>query len=299
MNSNLSPFAFSASDLLWLGNQQSVAEINHRLHLLQQGILPHMMMMPMEPEEPEDEDEDEMPTRYVELKGRIAVITTKGPLTNEKTFMQWLLNSATTYNQVRSAFFEAVELKRTAKCDEILHIIHSPGGASLGLEETAAAIRQIATEVCPVTTYGNLMCSAGYWLGMAGSKVYAPATADIGSIGTRMTVMNYYEAMKQEGITAHTLTAGKFKSMGDPTQPWNKATEEYLQSRVDDINSIFLDYVAEYRNQPLAYVEEKMAQGREFTGKQAYDNHLTDGIVTLDVLVQRMQSALASKRRMM
>lgn len=299
MNTNTT---LSMTDMLWLGNTQSWLDIHNRLQLLRQGVMPQSLMMPMMPDDEEDDDEeddeeDDKPyTEYVTLKGRLAVITTQGALTNSGSFMAWLMGG-TTYNGIRAAFLEAVDLKRKGYCEEILHVVKSPGGAALGLEDTGALIRQVASEVCPVTTYAQEACSAAYWLAAAGSKIYAAASSNLGSIGTRMPVWNYFEALKSEGVAVHNVEAGKYKSMGDPTQPWTKEAQEYLQSRVDAINDVFLGYVSEYRGKPLDYVTEKMAQGREFTGKQAYDVSLTDGVVTLDALVQRMQAALAAKAK--
>jgi signal peptide peptidase SppA len=302
---NLSPYTLAPADMLWLGNQQSAREIQHRLYLLSQGVLPKDMGGYIITDDPEDGDEDEGEdktecdtprTYYTELKGGLAIVTTQGPLTQDNSFMSWLLGG-TTYNQIRAGFLEAASLVQQGHAREILHIVKSGGGQTNGLEETGALIRQIATQVCPVTSYGNLMCSAAYWLAMAASKVYAPASADLGNIGTRMTIPNYFKELQDEGVTVHVITAGKYKALGDPTQPWSKEAEDYLQSRVDDINDIFLGYVAEYRDKNLTHVTEKMAQGREFTGKQAYDVGLIDGVVTLDVLVQKMQAALARKPR--
>jgi signal peptide peptidase SppA len=293
-----SQFTLSMPDLVWLGNLQSMAEIRNRLLLLQQGVLPAslMPMMPMEPEDDEEEDDpDEPPTRYVDLKGPLAVITTQGALTNQNSFMNWLMGG-TTYNQVRESFLEAATLVRAGHAKEILHIVKSPGGSAQGVEDTGALIRQIAQDICPVSTYAQEACSAAYWIAAAGSKIYASASSNLGSIGTRMSIPNFFKAMEEEGIAVHNIVAGKYKAMGDPTQPWTKEAEEYLQARVEAINGVFTRTVSEYRAQPLAYVEEKMAQGREFTGEQAYDVHLIDRVVTLDRLVQQMQSALSQKR---
>jgi signal peptide peptidase SppA len=297
LNANTIPFSLSMADMLWMGNQQSIFDIQNRLRLLQQGILPQHMMMPMDqmdPEDDEEEDPDTPRTRYVDLKGPLAIITTQGSLTNQDSFMNWLMGG-TTYNQVRSSFLEAAALVQNGHAKEILHIVKSPGGSAQGVEDTAALIRQIATDVCPVSTYAQEACSAAYWIAAAGSKIYAASSSNLGSIGTRMSIPNVFKALQDEGVTVHTLSAGKYKSMGDPTQPWTKDAEEYLQSRVESINAVFLRTVSEYRNQPLAYVEEKMAQGREFTGEQAYDVHLIDRVVTLDKLVQQMQASLSKR----
>ena len=296
MSANTFPYTLSMTDMLWLGNMQSQMDIRNRLMLLQQGILPQQMVMPSGPEDDEDEEDDpsKPDTRYVELRGPLAVITTKGPLTNEDSFRNWLMGGMT-YNQIRDAYIEAAGLVQAGHAKEILHIVKSPGGAALGLEDTGALIRQIAADICPVSTYAQEACSAAYWMAAAGSKIYAAASSNLGSIGTRMSIPNFFKSLQDEGVTVHSISAGKFKTLGDPTQEWTKDAEEYLQSRVDSINSIFLRTVSEYRNQPLAYVEEKMAQGREFTGEQAYDVHLVDRVVTLDKLVQQMQASLSKR----
>ena len=291
---------FNPSEI-WLGNRRSFAEIGMRLQLLSQGILPSQMgvaLMPM-PDDGEDglmQADDGPSTRYVDIQNSLGVITTQGSLTNQNSFMAWLLGG-TTYNDIRAAFLEAAALKQDGHIQAILHIVESPGGSATGLEDTGSLIRQIATSVCPVLSYGNTMCSAAYWLASAGSKVYAPKTADVGSIGTRMSIPNYHKAMQEEGVTVHNIVAGKFKAMGDPTQPWTKEAESYLQERIDAMNEIFLETMAEYRDKPLGHVREKMAQGREFTGIQAQAVGLVDAVTTLDALVQQTQAKLAQPKK--
>jgi signal peptide peptidase SppA len=292
---------FTLADVLWMGNEASCAEVRMRLQLLSQGILPSQMgtaLMPM----PDDNEEDDDPiqtdgplTKYVDIQGKLGVITTQGSLTNQNSFMSWLLGG-TTYSQIRDAFLEAATLKQEGHLTAILHIVESPGGVSTGLEDTGALIRQVASHVCPVLSYGNTLCSAAYWLAAAGSKVYAPRSADVGSIGTRMSIPNYFKAMEKEGIAMKNVSAGKYKTMGDPTQPWSKETESYLQERVDSMNEIFLETVAEYRDKPLEHVREKMAQGREFTGIQAQALGLVDAVTNLDTLVQQTQAKLAKPK---
>ena len=224
---------FTMADVLWLGSRASCAEVGMRLQLLSQGILPHQMgvaLMPM----PEDEEGgtpmqagDGPQTRYTDIQGNIGVITTQGPLTNQDSFMSWLMGG-TTYNSIREAFLEAAALKQQGHISAILHVVESGGGSATGLEDTGALIRQVATHVCPVLSYGNTMCSAAYWVAAAGSKAYAPRSADVGSIGTRMSIPNYHKAMADEGVSVHNIVAGKYKTLGDPTQPWTKEAESFL-----------------------------------------------------------------------
>jgi signal peptide peptidase SppA len=291
---------FTLADVLWMGNEASCAEVRMRLQLLSQGILPSQMgvsLMPM----PDGEEDGPMQvgdgpsTRYVDIQNSLGVITTQGSLTNQDTFMSWLLGG-TTYNDIRNAFLEAAALKQEGHIGAILHVVESGGGSSTGLEDTGALIRQVASHVCPVLTYGNTMCSAAYWLASAGSRVYAPKTATVGSIGTRMSIMNYHKALEKDGMAMKNVVAGAYKTMGDPSQPWDKKTEAYLQERVDSMNEIFLETVAEYRDKPLEHVREKMAQGREFTGIQAQAVGLVDAVTNLDTLVQQTQAKLAKPK---
>jgi hypothetical protein len=136
MNTNLPPLALA--DMIWLGNQQSLNGVSFRLQLLARGVLPKDMGGYIITDNPEDEDGDEGEgedktecdaprTYYTELKGDLAVVTTQGPLTQDNSFMSWLMGG-TSYNTVRKGFLEAASLVQQGHAREILHIVKSGGG---------------------------------------------------------------------------------------------------------------------------------------------------------------------------
>ena len=162
--------------------------------------------------------------------------------------------------------------------EAILLDIDSPGGSVDGTKELADLILA-AREEKPVVAYANgLMASAAYWIGAGAQVIFAPETAEVGSIGVALMHYDYSAADAQEGVKRTVITGGKFKRIASDEKPLSKEGQDYLQSMVNDYYDLFLAAVAEQRGTDTETVHEKMADGRIFVGKKALKAGLIDQI---------------------
>ena len=169
----------------------------------------------------------------------------------------------------------------------LLHF-NSPGGTVTGTPELAARIKA-AAKVKPVVAYtDNQMCSAAYWLGSQCTAIFASQTADVGSIGVYMALLDESVALAQAGVKVNVVKAGKHKTAGAPFQPLSDEDRARFQAEVDFIYAKFTAAVSEQRPD----VDEATMQGQSFNGEQAARNGLTDGVVdSLDEMLEHMTSA--------
>ena len=135
----------------------------------------------------------------------------------------------------------------------------------------------------PIVAYadGN-MTSAAYWMGSAAEVVVAGPTSVLGSIGVLMIHTDYSEMDKRDGIKTTYLTAGKYKALGNSTEPLTLEAKEYFQNQLNYIYSIFVDSVARNRDVEAEKVLMDMAEGKLFIGQQAMDVGLVDRIGTIE-----------------
>ena len=160
--------------------------------------------------------------------------------------------------------------------------IDSPGGLVDGVPETAAEIRQ-ARETKKIVAVANTeAASAAYWLASQASEIVAQPSAEVGSIGVFMLHRDVSAAMDQLGVKHTFISAGKYKTDGNPYEPLADDARDYLQSQVDDTYDMFTSDVATGRGVKKSVVEKEYGQGRMLGAKAALSAGMIDRIGTLE-----------------
>lgn len=164
------------------------------------------------------------------VNGQMAVIAISGPIDRES----WLF--AIGQNDIRAALDAAMT---DPAVKGILLAINSPGGVVSGTKELADYISQCA-KIKPLAAYADGLCaSAAYWLAAATGRIYAPATAQIGSIGVIAVHTSWQKAMQAAGIETTFIYSGKYKAAGHPEKNLSAEERQLFQSRIDAIHEIF------------------------------------------------------------
>jgi signal peptide peptidase SppA len=221
---------------------------------------------------------------YQVARGGVALIDLAGTMMKQESS----LGSSRGTVAVRRAM-------RSAAADDDVHSIllriDSPGGTVSGTADLAADVAAAAGKKPVYAFCEDMACSAAYWVASQCDKVWANATALVGSIGTYGVIEDSSEAAKQQGVKVHVIRAGAYKGAGvDGTQ----VTDEQLavmQARIDQTNEHFVRGVAKGRKMTLAATRD-VADGRAYLAAEAEKKGLIDGVSTLDDVL----AMLASKK---
>ena len=180
---------------------------------------------------------------------------------------------------------------------QILIDIDSPGGSVYGVGELFTEILQ-ARQTKPVVAIANsLAASAAYWVGCAASEFYCTPGGEVGSSGVWQAHQDYSAAMQSDGIATTLISAGKYKTEGNPYAPLDPEALGFMQSRVNDYYAAFSKAVAKGRGVPIDAVRGGMGQGRVLGADAALAEKMVDGIATFDQVVAQMQrSARAASK---
>lgn len=221
-----------------------------------------------------------LPPMYKVADG-VGVLTVTGPLiTGSAGFMR--LFGVTGYDDVRQAVNELVSQKSVKSI--LLHV-NSPGGLAAGCEDCAHHLKTLGT-VKPIITYSDTaMTSAAYWLGSAGQKILAGATAVLGSIGVLITFVSYVRANEQAGIDKTVIRIGEFKALANSDEKLTEEGRAHLLAQGEQMYSVFRAGVAANLGVDEAAFDKKMGRGREFVGAQAVDAGLAHQLATFDQAV--------------
>jgi signal peptide peptidase SppA len=165
----------------------------------------------------------------------------------------------------------------------IVLTIDSPGGVAMGTPEAAESVRRAST-VKPVLAYvDGLCCSAAYWIASQAHAIYAMPSAEVGSIGAYMAVMDVSRAAEMEGIRVEIFKSGKHKGMGYPGTSLTDEQRDMLRAQVMEIAGKFKAEVRKGRE--LDILDDAM-QGQSFSVEAGLKLGLIDQVGTFDEVVR-------------
>ncbi len=226
------------------------------------------------------------PQGYEVIDG-VSVIPVDGVLSKRMNLFSQISGGASTDLLARD--FKAALADPSVKA--IVLAIDSPGGTVDGTVDIARLVFE-SRGTKPIVAYTDgTMASAAYWIGSATDKVYIGNDATlVGSIGVVAMHTDISKAEEQRGIKTTEIYAGKYKRIASQYASLSEEGRAYLQDRVDYLYSVFISAVADYRGVPVEKVLKHLADGKVFSGKQAIEAGLVDGVSTLDALIADLKS---------
>lgn len=152
--------------------------------------------------------------------------------------------------------------------------IDSPGGAVTGVPEVAARVKAAGEKKLTVAFTETQACSAAYWIGSQCHRFIMAESADVGSIGVYIALMDVSGNWAQEGYKLELIKAGKYKAAGISGSSLSDEQRALLQADVDTIYSQFTGAVKAAR----PGVTDETCQGQTFMGSAALTAGLVDEI---------------------
>jgi protease IV len=160
--------------------------------------------------------------------------------------------------------------------------VDSGGGSALASEHIRQALSEAKAKGLPiVTSMGNVAASGGYWVAMAGDRVFAEPSTITGSIGVFALLPTFENSVSKYGVTADGVRTTPLSGQPDLFKGTNKAVDTVFQAGVEDIYARFLSLVSTARHIPVDKVNE-IAQGRVWDGIAAKQVGLIDAFGSLD-----------------
>jgi protease IV len=161
-------------------------------------------------------------------------------------------------------------------CKGVLLRIDSPGGAVGASQEIYSAVKALKSKGLPiVVSQGNLAASGGYYISLAGDRIFSNPGTLTGSIGVILQFPEAEKLMDKLGVKMNTVKSGSLKDVGNFSRPPTPEEIRYLQSVIDNTYGQFIDDILANRKITKAELL-KVADGRIMTGKQAREYGLVD-----------------------
>jgi len=204
--------------------------------------------------------------RYLKLKREvntyIGVVKLSGEITSQKA------------EEVISLLIKAEQDPRVGA---VLLRIESPGGWVAPSQEIYRSVLKIRKKKKVIASIGTVGASGAYYAAAAANEIYADPGSITGSIGVIFGFPQFEELMKKLGIGKVVIKSGEFKDIASPFRSPTPEEMKLLKTIVKDIHSQFVSDIAKTRNIEKTTLQQ-IADGRLFTGRQAVNVGLVDGL---------------------
>ena len=216
--------------------------------------------------------------------GAVAVIPIYGVITNRAGLLG-RMSGGTSVEDLTQQF-------RTALNDpavgSILFDIDSPGGSTDGIPELANEIAASRGSK-PIGAIANTLCASGaYWLGSQADELACTPSGMVGSIGVYAAHQDMSRMQEQRGISTTLISAGKYKTEGNPYGPLTAEGHAAIKQAVDEFYDMFVADVARGRGATQAKVRDGFGEGRVVTASAAKGERMIDRVATFDDMVRRL-----------
>jgi signal peptide peptidase SppA len=228
----------------------------------------------------------------VEMQRTVAMLPLFGVLVPRDDLLSRLLG-CTPLDRWQATFEAAVN---GGDVDAILLCVDSPGGSTELVAETAAIIRE-ARGTKPIVAIANTCAaSAAYWIACQADELVVTPSGRVGSIGVFAAHTDISVMQEMDGIKTTLVSAGKFKTEGNPFEPLSDEARAAIQTRVDEAYAMFVADVAAGRGVSQDAVRKGYGEGRIVPAHSALEAKMVDRIDSLEATVARLLEGAVTPR---
>lgn len=178
----------------------------------------------------------------------------------------------------------------------IVFDIDSPGGDVTGIPELADEIFRARGQKKTISVVNTAAEAGAYWLASAAKELVVAPSGCLGAIGIVSAHEDNSVALEKSGLRISLISAGKYKTDGNPYEPLSDSGRADMQGKVNAFHNMFVDAVALGRGVSTAAVRGGFGQGRSVLASRAVAMGMADGIETLDQVITRLASGRPAER---
>jgi len=167
------------------------------------------------------------------------------------------------------------DVKNNPRIKAIVLRIDSPGGSAVASDIIWNKIREVKKSKPIVASMSDVAASGGYYIAMGADEVMAQEgtiTGSIGVIGGKFVMKGLYDKIL---INKQIITRGKNAAILSDYAPFSESEKFIIEKMMKQVYDNFVKKASVSRNKSVKEID-KVAQGRVWTGKQAFEIGLVD-----------------------
>lgn len=214
---------------------------------------------------------------------RIAVVYAEGGIVDGEAQSDYEVASRDMTDIIR-------KLRKDDNVKAVVLRVNSPGGSALASEVILRELQLLKAEKPLVVSMGDLAASGGYYISCQADSIFAMPNTITGSIGVFTMMFNTSKLMENKlGITFDEVKNAPYADFPSGARTITADEAKRMQNSVDKIYTIFKSRVAKGRKMSIDSVDV-IAQGRVWTGSDALELGLVDGLGDLNRAIQSAAS---------
>lgn len=171
--------------------------------------------------------------------------------------------------------------------------INSPGGSPVQsgiIHDEILRLRAKYPEKHLHVVVEEICASGGYYVAVAGDKIFVDKASLVGSVGVIMNGFGVTGLMDKLGIERRAITAGKNKALLDPFSKEDPKQKAFVQEMLSEVHQQFIKVVRDGRGDRLKETPE-MFSGLVWNGAKSVELGLTDALGTVDGVAREVFKA--------
>ena len=179
-------------------------------------------------------------------------------------------------------------IKNLAQDDNIKAVVlrvNSPGGSANASDEILYELQQLKQKKPLIISFGDYAASGGYYISMAGDRIFAQNNTITGSIGVFGVIPDAKNLANRNGIYSDVVSTNANSNMISPFSGLSSGTLAIAQRSVVNTYNRFVHFVSKNRKKTAEEVDA-VGSGRVWSGKRAKEIGLVDEIGSLNDAVK-------------
>lgn len=169
--------------------------------------------------------------------------------------------------------------------------INSGGGSPVQSAYVYQELRRLREEHPDIPINAVIVdtgASGAYYIASGAENIYANGASLVGSIGVTAAGFGFTDLMDKVGVERRDFTAGDHKAFMDPFQDVDPEEQALFQALLDDVHQQFITDVKAGRGDRLSTDNEDLFSGLVWTGQQAQELGLIDGLKSTSQLAREL-----------
>jgi protease IV len=229
--------------------------------------------------------------RHRATRPTIAVLHIDGAIVDGDSTPSGLFGGASVGSRtIRNAL---EEIRADQHIKGVIVRVDSPGGSATASEVMWQGIRRVADEKPVWVSVGSMAASGGYYVAVAGDRIYVNPSSVVGSIGVvggKLALGGLYE---QLGINIVARGRGPMAEMFSTSRPRTDEQRQLVRLKMTEVYDKFAGRVVQGRN---GIDLGTTAEGRLFTGDRAIELKMADRIGGLETAVEDLARDVGLER---
>lgn len=228
------------------------------------------------------------PSSYEPTRPTIAVLHIEGSIVDGESQPAGLMGGSSVGSRTIRKALQAIEESPLIK--GVVVRVNSPGGSAIASEVMWQGLRRVATTKPVWVSVGSMAASGGYYVAVAGERIYVTPASIVGSIGVvggKIVMGGLFDKARLHVVER---ARGPRASMAATTARWSEEERALVRARMQETYELFAGRVAAGRP---GIDLTRTAEGRLFAGEDAVGLRMADEVGGLDDAVRDLASRLA------